>query len=243
MFFSPSDVLSLFAQSHTATNKAYRHLGTTAMFNMPIAAHNFIAQDYTGKHTIPLELPPGYPTTKPENRFEHLVHSSLRRLLTGPGLKPFIHKYETQLPITLTQILNANTHSSVMHPDLRHIIQSAMLATTSHCMFGPVLLEASPGLLEDLVQHDRNSTLLAKGFPRWMIPSVHATKDRCINGFKKYHSLIRSNPETLEPTGDYTTWDEFTGTELVRRRQRMWRDMEPMNDDAQASEDLALLWA
>jgi hypothetical protein len=243
MFFAPSDVLSLFAQSHIATNKAYRHLGTTAMFNMPQEAHEFIAADYTGKHTKPLELPLGYPDTKPKDRFEHLVHASLRKLLTGPGLKPFINKYEAQFPATLENTLKLDTKSSAKYPDLRYIIQTSMIATTSYCMFGPVLLDSTPGLLEDIVQHTRDSVHLAKGFPRWMIPAIHARKDRCVEGFKTYHAKIRSNGAAAEPTGNYTTWDKLTGTELVRSRQKSWKEMDPMTDDAQASEDFALMWA
>lgn len=243
MFFSPSDVTSLFAQSHTATNKAYRHLGTTAMFNMPLEAHEFIAADYTGKHPKSLPLPPGYPVTKPEHRFEYLVHSSMRKLLTGPGLKPLIHSYERILPISLSHQLKLDTTSATSHPDLLYILQSAMVETTACCMFGPQLLDTTPGLLGDFIEHDRSSTLLAKGLPKWMVSAAHSSKERCIQGFKNYHSMLQRDPVKLETTGNFTVFDESVVPELVKCRQQAWKKMEPMTSDAQASEDMALLWA
>ena len=108
-------------------------------------------------------------------------------------------------------------------------------------MFGPNILSLSPTLCEDFWKFDAGIPSLARGYPRWIIPATYQARDKCLASVKRWHNFVRQNFKSMtsRPERDY---DPSSGAEIMRFRRNMYSKMEAMDADAEASEDLGLMW-
>lgn len=110
-------------------------------------------------------------------------------------------------------------------------------------MFGSYILSLNPDSFNDFWAFDQSVPTLLKGLPRWLTPTAHRNRDRMLMAIKKWHAFATENSDFSKIGPDDPDWDHYFGTKYVKARQSFLHDVETMNPDGRASEDLGLLFA
>ncbi|KAI4227187.1 MAG: hypothetical protein LQ349_006761 [Xanthoria aureola] len=216
--------------------RPYKELAVITMAKMPKETLEFWKWDDSGHHAQP------HPDSNvpPHLRIDYLTHSSVARLLTGPGLKPLADRFTKNLMIRLSKSEYLNQEWSDL-PDLFAFMQQQLFPAAVEAMCGELLFSVNPKFVGDFWAFNKGLPYLAKGYPRWMVPSAYRARDTVLNGLKKWHLAIAS--ELKCPPIAMDEWSPDFGVELVRFRHDAWSKMPLMNEDAAATEDLGMIWA
>lgn len=233
--FGDSNIVNLFSQSRNTVNKTYRSLAVGNMFGMPAKAKDFIAADNSGLNVKPHPMS----EVKPEHRIDYLTHSSLKRFLTGPGLEPLVSRFRDNLWGQLTCLKIGSEWIEM--PDLYGFIKVQLFNASVEAMCGKSILTLNPTFCDDFWKFDEGLSDLAKGYPRWWIPATYRARNKCLAHVKKWHEFLREqcSRRESEMTDGY---DPKLGAEIMRYRQKLYSEMEAIDTDAMASEDLGMLW-
>ena len=216
--------------------RPYKELAVITMAKMPKETLEFWKWDDSGHHAQP------HPDSNvpPHLRIDYLTHSSVARLLTGPGLKPLADRFTKNLMIRLSKSEYLNQEWSEL-PDLFAFMQHQLFPAAVEAMCGELLFSVNPKFVGDFWAFNKGLPYLAKGYPRWMVPSAYRARDTVLNGLKKWHLAIVSKLKC--PPIAMDEWSPDFGVELVRFRHDAWSKMPLMNEDAAATEDLGMIWA
>ena len=217
-------------------NKAYKRLSVQNMFRMPKETLSFWLADDSGINLHP------HPESNvlPHHRIDYLEHTSVAKLLTGPGLKPFEERFVKNL---MGQLL-ANTSVNVgwtQFPDLFSFLREELTRAGLIAMCGSYLLSINPSFVQDFWDFDRDLPVLAKQYPRWLFPGPYRSRDICLEAMKQWHKFIMVHFDHPD-IGD-EPWSQYYGVEMVRFRHKMWSGMPCINADSAASMDLGIIWA
>lgn len=231
----PENIKTLFKQPDIHT-KMYRALSFITMCRMPKDALAFWMSDDSGMFVQP------HPDSHvPAHlRVDYLTHHVVAKLLTGVGLKPLCDRFTRNL----SQRLFANASLGVewvVLPDLFAFMQTELFPAAVEAMWGTRIFSVNPDFCQDIWKFSRGLPYLAKGYPRWLVPSAYKTRDNCLESVKRWHRATSSSLET--PARGMEQWNPEYGTEFVKFRHHMWSQMPRMNADAMASEDLGMIWA
>lgn len=216
--------------------RPYKELAVITMAKMPKETLEFWKWDDSGHHAQP------HPESNvpPHLRIDYLTHSSVARLLTGPGLKPLADRFTQNLMIRLSTSEYLDEEWSQL-PDLFAFMQDELFPAAVEAMCGETLLSVNPRFVGDFWAFNKGLPYLAKGYPRWMVPSAYRARDVVLNSLKKWHVAIAS--ELKCPPIAMDEWSPDFGVELVRFRHEAWSKMPLMNEDAAATEDIGMIWA
>lgn len=206
------------------------------MAKMPKETLEFWKWDDSSHHAQP------HPDSSvlPHLRIDYLTHSSVARLLTGPGLKPLANRFTKNLMIRLSKSEYLNSEWSQLL-DLFAFMQDELFPPAIEAMCGQRLFSINPEFVSDFWAFNKGLPYLAKGYPRWMVPSAYRARDTVLNSLKKWHVAIAS--EFKSPPIAMDEWSPDFGVELVRFRHDAWSKMPLINEDAAATEDKGLIWA
>ena len=223
----PDHINSIWKQSHLLRSDVYRQLVVYNMFGMPNDAAKFYLSDDSGTSSTPSQGSKIDPT----QRVKYLTHRSLTKLLTGSGLKVFAESFATSLVQQFSLNEELTTEWSDL-PDLFNFVRNELFKATVRAIYGDGILSTNPSFCEEFWEFDKGIASLAKRFPRWMVPSAYAARDRCLESVEAWHEAIRA-PEGMSLTCE---------SEFVKSRLGMWSKMERMSPQAMASEDLGVIW-
>lgn len=165
----------------------------------------------------------------------------MTKFLTGPGLKPVVEKFVVNL-VGQTWSRDSIGLKWVCQADLLAFLQNELFLATVDAIFGSFILSANPELCQDFWDFDRAVPHLAKKFPRWLTPAPYRSRDKLLQSVKRWHSIVQSNRKEIDSSFADDDWNPYSGARVVIARQEMWSKMKPMDADAQASEDLGMIW-
>ncbi|KAL8826675.1 MAG: hypothetical protein Q9191_003650 [Dirinaria sp. TL-2023a] len=228
-----SDINEIFGQSKNLTNKIYREFVSNT-FGVPSSFKRFFAADDSGLGREPR----AGSKIKLDHRVDYLMHSLITQFLSGPDLAPLATRFSNNISQRLEQLEVTQEWSDV--PDLYAFVQEHVFHASVEAIFGSSIFELNPEFSKDFAKFEAHVPELAKGYPRFLNRGAYKARDRCIAGVKKWQSFLNDQKRTgTVPCNDY---DPQFGSRLVQRRHSAFAKMEPMNADARASEDLALIW-
>lgn len=216
--------------------RPYKELAVITMAKMPKETLAFWMWDDSGHHAQP------HPNSNvpPHLRIDYLTHSSVARLLTGPGLKPLADRFTKNLMARFANNDYVQDEWQYL-PDLFLFMQDELFRSAVEAMCGERLFTVNPNFVRDFWAFNKGLPYLAKGYPRWMVPSAYRARDTVLSSLKKWHKAIAS--ELKSPPIAMDEWNPDFGVELVRFRHAAWSKMPLMNEDAAATEDIGMIWA
>jgi len=217
-------------------NKAYKSLSLQTMFKMPKDTLAFWMEDDSGSHAQPRPES----QVSPHLRIDYLIHSSVSRLLTGNGLKPFARRFTSNLNTRLLMHDAVHPDWSVL-PDLFGLLQAEMFPAAVEAMCGKRFFPTIPTFVEDFWAFSAALPKLAKKYPRWMFPKAYEARDKCFASIEGWHRAIW--PCFNNPTTDSDGWNEDWGAVVIKSRHMGWSKMPRVGAQGAATEDLGLIWA
>lgn len=228
---------SLFKATRCMSTKSGVLLALENMFGTPSDVIPFYAADDSGANILPL---PGS-KVKPEHRINYHQVRAAHKHLSGPGLT---HMIEHFLGVIRRQIHDSQIGSEwVEMPDLFAYLQNSVFCAAVEAMCGSHLLSQYPKFVEDFWEFDRSVPTLFLGLPRWLTPKPYKVRERLLEAVRRWHRLAHENSDCTKTGADDAEWEPYFGSKLIRERQKYCLDLEFMNTDALAAEDLGLIFA
>lgn len=223
--------------SRCMNTKAAVLLSLENLFGTPANIIPFYAADNSGVASTPL---PGS-TVKPEHRITFLQVRAAHKHLSGPGL---IQMTELFLDVLKRRIVDGQIQSDwVEQPDLYGFLQNEVFRAAVEALCGSYLLSQSPRFVEDFWEYVSLVPTLVKGLPRWMSPKAYRVRSRLLDAIKNWHKMAHDHSDCTKVGANDPEWEPYFGSKLMRARQEYSRNMEFMNADALAAEDLGLIFA
>lgn len=113
-------------------------------------------------------------------------------------------------------------------------------AITALC--GPHIIRLNPSFVEDFWEYMDNWPMVSKFYPAFIAPKAYASRRRVLDSIKRWHEYARQHSDYRLNGPQDPEWDEYWGSTLLKVRQH-WGQDAGMDDDALASEDLAVITA
>lgn len=210
------------------------------LFGMPETGLKVYKSDDSGPLAKP--LPGSNPNLEPENRIDYLLHQSFNQAFSGPGLRPTTQRFRRALLVkvkTMTQI--DNSWSTI--DDFFETFGKITIGALSQAIYGPLLFQLHPELIDDLWDYDDVLPWLARGIPRLLMPGPYRIRDKIRTKLRNWYMHARKDHKdfNIDADGD---GDPVWGSRLVRNLHHVLHvERRSHDDEAMSSHDLALLWA
>ncbi|PQE22131.1 hypothetical protein CJF30_00010750 [Rutstroemia sp. NJR-2017a BBW] len=205
---------------------------------------------YRADDSGPLAKPsPGSnPALAPENRIDYLLHQSFNRAFTGPGLAPTTQRFREAFSFRIQGLTGHNECVGIGSQwthlrDFFEVFGKVAIGSLTQAVYGNLLLELHPDIVDNLWDYDDALPWLARGVPRILMPGPYRTREALRSKLKNWYVRARQDcsVSNMDPDRD---WDPVWGSKLVRYLHQTLHDEHGTHDDdAMSSHDLALLWA
>lgn len=174
-----------------------------------------------------------------KDRYYYNNRKAILGFFNGSGLKSMGNRFSTLITKEIDQLHLGRNWTE--HQDLYSFVQGLLIGPAVEAMCGPVLLEQNPTFGDDFWKLDHDIFYFFKAYPRWLAPRAYHNRAKVLNSMKKWHDFARENfdESCIEPDGH----DRFYGSPLMRARQDLLSNIDGLDSDAIASQDLGLLWA
>lgn len=174
-----------------------------------------------------------------KNRYYYQNRKAIVGFFNGPGLKSMGNRFVDLLTREITTLDLRRLWTE--QEDLYEFIQKLLIGPAVSAMCGPVLLEQNPDFGNNFWQIDHDILYFFKGYPKWLAPSAYRNRIKLLNDVKNWHAFARDHfdESCIEADGH----DRFYGSPLMRTRQQYLTNVDHLDADAIASQDLGLLWA
>ena len=212
--------------------------------------HMFCLKNLFGMHRGPLAVyeaddsgdrpePHAGSTTASHNRIDFLTHESLVKYFSGPSMSRLFDRFNRSLANRLTNLAIGTEWEEI--PDFLDIIQMNLSEAVLEAMMGPQILVQNPTFVADLFKYDSAMPTLSKGLPRFMDPAAYAIRDKMLFMIKRWYTYAETHfdEKLVDLDGDF---DPCWGSEHMRYRQQVLRNVDGFDADAIASSDLGLIW-
>ncbi|TAQ84954.1 hypothetical protein B7494_g6726 [Chlorociboria aeruginascens] len=212
------------------------------LFGMPETGLVAYRADDSGPLAKP--FPGSSPNLAPEDRIGHLLHQSFNRAFNGPGLGPTTQRFRKALRSNVeAMVIFNNSKDWVQVDDFFEVFGKMTIAALTQSVYGRLLLQLHPDIVDDLWAYDDALPWLARGIPRFLMPGPYRNRDTVRSKLRDWYMHARQDfrESQVDPDGD---GDPVWGSRLVRDMQQVLHDERRTHDDnAMSSHDLALLWA
>ncbi|KAI1173338.1 cytochrome P450 [Nemania sp. FL0916] len=206
------------------------------LFGMPDSGLNAYKADDSG----PLSKPYAGSHVKPEHRIDFGLHQGYVKGLSGPGLTTTAQRIFQGVYQRFEAKEQSLSHEWANVPDIYGYFQTDLSSAVIQALFGSLILEMHPDIVDDLWRYDDLLPWLAKGVPSWIYSEPYRSRDQICAKLKAWHANARNNfdKSMIFSDGD---GDPCWGSELTRERHQLLKYTH--DDDALASSDLGFMWA
>lgn len=197
---------------------------------------------YSEDHSGQLLKPLSGSHVQPEDRIRYFHTRTAHQLLAGAN---GIRIGERYMEI-LSRNISTDTHigeDRIELPDLWYFVRALVFPASTETLFGSFILSLNPKLFEDFWAFDRSVPTLIKGLPRWLSARAHRHRDTMLRAIKRWHHFANEHSDFSRIGPEDPDWDPYFGSKYVKARQKFLHEVEIMNCDGRASEDLGLLFA
>ena len=126
--------------------------------------------------------------------------------------------------------------------DSSSFLQNLVFPTATESIFGSELLSLNSNLAEDFWSFERNIPALLKQALRWLATRAHRSPDKILGIIKSWHAYANQRTDFSKIGPKYSEWEPFLRTKFIKERQRFMHEIDIMDADGRASEDLGLLF-
>lgn len=236
---NPSHIQAIFRSSKQLSSKPGVLFALRYILNTPSRAIPLYEADDSGMATTPSKRS----NVAPANRIHFHQARAAQKFLSGQHLTFITERYLSTLKSNLQSLETHRTNDWVEYPDLYAFLKVLVLRTAVETLMGSKILEMNPELIDDFRTFDSNIPWFSRGFPRWLMPAAYRARDRLLAGIKQWHAHAHAYSDCTKIANEDPEWEPYFGTKLLRSRQQYALNMELMDADARASEDLGLLMA
>lgn len=234
-FVTGSDYITALWRSKDLDAKAVTSFSLKEFFLTPAESMKVYQGDNSGINPKP------HPTsdTAEKNRYYYQNRKAIVGFFNGSGLKSMGNRF-SDLLISRVKRLDLG-HEWTKYQDLYEFIQGLLIGPAVEAMCGPVLLDQNKTFGDDFWKLDHDILYFFKAYPRWIAPRAYQNRDKILQSMKNWHAFARDNfdESCVEPDGH----DRFYGSPIMRSRQEYLSNVDHLDADAIASQDLGLLWA
>ena len=196
------------------------------------------SEDDSGQLAVPV---PGSTTPK-EHRIRFFHSRAAHHFLTGKAGIRIGERYMDILSRNLTADAGID-NEWIDVVDLSVFIQNLVFPAATEAICGTAILTLNPSLTEDFWIFERSIPTLLKQVPRWLSPNAYRSREKMLSNIKRWHAYGNERTDVNKLDSNDPEWDEFLGSKFIRERQRFLQDIDIMDADGRASEDLGLLFA
>ena len=208
------------------------------LFGTPPSAFQIYYNDDSGIGQVPI---PGT-NIAPENRIWFKGNSQAHKWLSGKSLQGISQRFMEFLARDISQDKSIGDEW-VETPDLFGFWQERVFKAAVSALFGPHLLRLNPDFTSDFWAFISDTPSLMMGLPRWLTPGTYTNRDKVLAGLKKWQQYACDHSDYLKNGPTDPDWDEFWGSTYLKARYTFRKEIPAMDEDAYASDDLALLVA
>lgn len=175
-------------------------------------------EDKSGRGRQPA---PGTEHIPPQRRYwfgYHHVHSEY--LGRTESLRPIAESYYKRLSLSLDERYTVGEWTTVSVIEFcRYQVAECAIAA----LFGPRILELSPGLIDAFWEFDSNIFALTVALPRWLSPKSYRAKDL-------YYGMIRKYVDAAQTSFDWdgqaseAGWEPVFGARITRELFKWFRE-------------------
>ncbi|KAI8953278.1 cytochrome P450 [Xylaria longipes] len=238
----PEEYGTILKATRSLTNKAVMVMVMEQIFGSPPSARHVYRNDKSGVNAVPL---PG--STVPDKlRVWHHQHKTSARFLQGENLRNMTTRIIDHLSADLAKITPGDPIDSgdwVQLDDFYTWYVHKFFAASTAAIFGEHILKLNEGFVEDFWEYMECWPTYSKMYPKVFARRAFAARQRVLDGIKKWHRLARQHSDYRKNGPEHPDWDEYWGSSWLKVRQQWGIDTGCMDDDALASEDLAIMTA
>ncbi|KAF2475223.1 cytochrome P450 [Lindgomyces ingoldianus] len=207
----------------------------------PTALHVQVFDKVMGSPKEVLEIYGAVGSGRTDSEQVDYAHLTVPRLhLVGTSLTSIAEVYIAILRRNLAK-KRFNVERWVEIQDLWSFFQVEITRATMETLFGSVILEDYPDLVQDFWKFDSNIENFTRGLPRFMIPSAWAARDRLRQKIKKWLQSVHEGDDFAKLGEEDPSWDQNMGSKFFQHRDSVLAKIAGMNDDARASEAMAIM--
>lgn len=218
------------------------NLGMAIAMKAVLGTPNHIVPLYSGDDSGQLLKSIPGSQVRPENRIRFFHTKATHQHLAGTNGIRLGERYVDILSRNVSTDTTVGTEW-VEFPDLWLFIRDLVFPASTEAMCGSFLLSHNPTLTEDFWAFDQSIPTLLKGLPRWLSPGAYKSRDKVLNAIKKWHTFANEHSDRYRTGPNDPEWDPYFGCKYVKARQRFLHEIEVMDADGRASEDLGFLFA
>ncbi|EED23458.1 conserved hypothetical protein [Talaromyces stipitatus ATCC 10500] len=211
------------------------------LFGMPETGLKAYRADDSGPLVKP--FPGSNPNLTPEERIDYLLHQSFNHAFSGPGLAPTTHRFRNTLLAKIKMMTSVENDQWNHIYDFFEVFGKMTIGALSQAIYGPLLFQLHPEIIDDLWDYDNVLPWLARGIPQILMPNPYRVRDKIRAKLQNWYIYARQDfrESHIDAGGD---GDPAWGSRLVRNLQQVLHvERRSHDDDAMSSHDLALLWA
>ncbi|KAI3316782.1 cytochrome P450 [Xylariaceae sp. AK1471] len=242
LLMQPDTYGPLLRDTRSCTNKAFAVIIMEQIFGTPKSAMHIYRNDKSGIGATPV---PG--STVPAHlRVWHHHHRTASRFLQGNSLRKLSARVVENLSAELAKVDPNNPVDSgewVDIPDFFTWYIHRYFAAIITALCGPHLITLNPGFVQDFWDYLNAWPTISKFYPRILASKGYKSRQRILNGIKRWHTYARQHSDYRNNGPDAPEWDEYWGAVWFKVRHQWGQDTGHMNDDALASDDLFVLTA
>jgi hypothetical protein len=127
-------------------------------------------------------------------------------------------------------------------PDLHEFLQQMVFPAGIESFFGSHILSLNPTLVEDYFMFAQGVPKLLRGYPRWLVPTIYRNRNHMLKSMKKWHAFAKEHEDFSKIEPSDPDWEENFGSKYIKARQHFLHQIETMDDDGRASEDLGIMF-
>ncbi|KAF6819864.1 hypothetical protein CPLU01_12923 [Colletotrichum plurivorum] len=234
----------ILRDTRSCTNKAFAVIVMRQLFGS--RPPRWIAAVYKGDDSGIGAIPLPGSSVPSHLRVWHHQHKSLSRYLSGDHLRRLGARVMENLSAELARVDPSDPIDSgawVAVPDFFHWWTHRMFAAAVSALCGPHLVRLNPGFVRDFWEYMLNWPAISRFYPYALASRAYQSRQRVLDGIKRWHAYARQHSDFRRDGPGDEGWDEHWGSTLLKVRLQWGQDTQLMNDDALASEDLALITA
>ncbi|OBS16344.1 hypothetical protein FPOA_12987 [Fusarium poae] len=136
--------------------------------------------------------------------------------LEGRNLVPVVERFKKNLASEISATTEIGQNWGVV-PDLFTFLPNPILTANIEALYGEHRLKTCPNFLRDFWAFYKAFPNIAKGLPRWMMPSSFQTRDEMLKSFSRWRTWYAANFDWNNHELRDVEYEPIWGTQYVRK--------------------------
>ncbi|KAI0965156.1 cytochrome P450 [Xylaria arbuscula] len=233
---NPKHITAIFKNHRYLSSRSITERSARYLLGVPSTVIPFYQADDSGMEARPREGS----TVAPENRILYQQTYTAQKFLASPYLEPLSQRYLTFFASKISS--SGIGEDLVQFPSLYAFCQEVVTEANIKAMMGTKITELDPNIAKHFWEAKQSAPEYFRGFPRWLIPSAFAARDRIIESVMKWHEYGFSHGNHTNTSPKDPDWDPIWGSKYAKIRQQFMLKMKPLTAPVRGAEDWGLMF-